>query len=485
MSGGRCEREAAARAEHCAAPASVRTDGTGDGSSRTQGSGVWPGPVPTHAIFPPVISIPTPTALPALPALPPDRDGVRFILAVARALHTAGTTAQSLEYSLDRLSRRLGLVEPQFFSTPTSIMCAFGPPEAQDVHLLRLAPAGPNIGRLSRLDRVVTGVLLGSLSLDDALAQVEAIEQAPSPYAPPLTILAFGLGSAGIARFLGGGLTEVAVGGLLGLVTGTLETSAERVRGLARVYEPLAAFIAAFVASALVHALGPYSSFIATLAGIVVLLPGLLLTNAVRELAERHLASGTARLAGAGMILLTLLFGVAFGNRLAGQLFGSVPQALPVALPDWTILPSLVATGLSFVVILKAERRDAGWIVGACMMSWALGAGSTRLAGAELGLFLAALLDSVGASVWSRVRNRPQSVVLVPATLMLVPGSIGFRSLNSMLDRNVIDAVQTAFTMILAATALSAGLLAGGLMAPGRRRIDRRKADRQVLASGS
>jgi uncharacterized membrane protein YjjP (DUF1212 family) len=419
------------------------------------------------------------------PAGEADRDGVRFILAVARALHTAGTTAQSLEYSLERLANRLGLVEPQFFSTPTSIMFAFGPAGSQEVHVQRLAPAGPNIGRLSRLDRVVTGVLDASLSPDAALVQVEAIEREPSPYAPLLTILAFGLGSAGIARFLGGGLVEVAVGGLLGVVTGTLETAAERVRGLARVYEPLAALVAAFVASALAHWVGSYSSFIATLAGIVVLLPGLLLTNAVRELAERHLASGTARLAGAGMTLLALIFGVALGNHLAAGLFGAMPQAAPVALPRWTIVPSVVAAGLSFVVILKAERRDAAVIVGACAASYLLGAGSARLAGAELGLFVAALLDSVGAAVWSRWRNRPQSVVLVPATLMLVPGSIGFRSLNSMLDRNVIDAVQTAFTMILAATALSAGLLAGGLVVPGRRSADRRREPRGARANES
>jgi uncharacterized membrane protein YjjB (DUF3815 family) len=283
---------------------------------------------------------------------------------------------------------------------------------------------------------------------------------------------------------LGGGLAEIAVGGLLGMLTGLLEAWAEAVPGMRRVYEPLAAFIAAFVASSLAHFVGSYSSFTATLAGIVILLPGLLLTNALRELAERHLASGTARLAGAGMVLLALIFGVAFGNHLATELFGPTPQAPPVPLAMWTIVPSLVAAALSFIVVLKAEPRDIGWITLACAASWLIGAASARAAGPELGLFVAALLDSVGASVWSRLRNRPQSVVLVPATLMLVPGSIGFRSLNAMLERNVIDAVQTAFTMVLAATALSAGLLVAGLVAPGRRRADRRRDSRALRVPG-
>lgn len=420
-----------------------------------------------------------------LPALPTaHRRNVRFVLAVARALHTAGTTAQRLEDSLDTLSRRLGLREPQFFSTPTSIMCAFGAPEEQEVHLLRLAPAGPDIGRLSRLDRVVAGVLQGTLTPEAALAEVEAIEAAPSPYGLVVTVLAFGLGSAGIARLLGGGLAEIVVGALLGIFTGLLEAWTLRVPAMRRVYEPLAAFVAAFIASSLTHLMGSYSSFIATLAGIVVLLPGLLLTNAVRELAERHLASGTARLAGAGMALLALIFGVAFGNHLAQELFGDTAQSAPWPLAAWTVVPSLVAAALCFVVVLKAEARDTGWIIAASGASWLIGVASTRAAGPELGLFVAALLIGVGAALWGRVRNRPQSVVQVPATLMLVPGSIGFRSLNAMLERNVIDAVQTAFTMVLAATALSAGLLMAGLVAPGRRRADRRRDARALRVPG-
>ena len=401
---------------------------------------------------------------------PADRRDVRFILTVARALHSAGTTAQRLEDSLDILSQRLGLRYPQFFSTPTAIMCAFGEPEQQQVHLLRLAPAGPNIGRLSQLDRVVSGVLDGTLSRDAALVQVEAIERSPSPFGKLATVLAFGLGSAGIARFLGGGNVEVAVGGALGIVTGMFETGVGKMAKLERVSEPLSAFVVAFLATALAALVGPYGRSTATLAGIVLLLPGLVLTNAVRELSERHLASGTARLAGAAIVLLGLAFGVALGGRVAADLFGSVVEITPAGLPWWTIPISLVAAGVSFVVVLKAEPADAGWIVAACAVSYMFASTSVRVAGAELGLFLAAMFNGVVATGWSRWRNRPQTVVLVPAILMLVPGSVGFRSLNSLLERDVIDGVQAAFAMVLAATALSAGLLVAGLLAPGRRR---------------
>jgi uncharacterized membrane protein YjjP (DUF1212 family) len=399
---------------------------------------------------------------------------VRFLLSMARALHTAGTTAQRLEDSLAVLARGLGLRHAQFFSTPTSIMCAFGELEEQETHLLRLAPAGPHLGKLSRLDRVVSEVLSGTISTSEALTRLASIEGEPSPYGALVTILAFGLGSAGIARFLGGGIAEIAVGGLLGIVTGSLEALAEHRRRLERVYETLAAFAAAFIATAVAALLGPYGTSTAILAGIITLLPGLVLTNAVRELAERHLASGTARLAGATMILLGLVFGVALGSRTAMALFGKVRELSPAALPWWTMAIAIVAAGISFVVILKAEPRDAGWMVGASAVSYLLASTSVRWAGPELGLFVAAMFDGVAATIWGRWRDRPQTIVLVPAILMLVPGSVGFRSLNSLLERNVVAGVQTAFAMVIAATAISAGLLVAASVAEGRRRIERR-----------
>ncbi|MEP6991264.1 MAG: threonine/serine exporter family protein [bacterium] len=398
------------------------------------------------------------------------RRDVRFLLTMGRALHTSGTTAQRLEDSLALLARGLGIVHAQFFSTPTSIMCAFGELERQETHLLRLAPAGPNIGRLSKLDRVVNDVLDATISTPEALALVERIEAEPSPYGSLTTVFAFGLGSAGIARILGGGVKEIVLGAVLGVITGALEAAAERRPAFERVYEPIAAFAAAFIATSVAALLGPYGSSTAILAGIIVLLPGLVLTNAVRELAERHLASGTARLAGATMILLGLVFGVALGDRLAVLLFGATHELAPAALPWWTMAVAILAAGMSFVVILKAERRDTGWIVAAGAASYLFASTSVRLAGPELGLFIAALFDGVAATFWGQWRNRPQSVVLVPAILMLVPGSVGFRSLNSLLERNVIAGVQTAFTMVLAATALSAGLLVATSVSEGRRR---------------
>ncbi|MFI5234896.1 MAG: hypothetical protein ACHQXA_04230 [Gemmatimonadales bacterium] len=61
----------------------------------------------------------------------------------------------------------------------------------------------------------------------------------------------------------------------------------------------------------------------------------------------------------------------------------------------------------------------------------------------------------------------------MPSVLLLVPGSVGFRGLASLLDRQVIVGVETAFRMLLIASALVAGLLVASVAGPQRRRYRR------------
>src|SRR5436309_3001087 len=73
--------------------------------------------------------------------------------------------------------------------------------------------------------------------------------------------------------------------------------------------------------------------------GLIILLPGLSLVDAVEELASGNLASGAARLAGVGVGFLALTFGVLAGLHVADLL----PLAVTVPrepLPRWVIVPA-------------------------------------------------------------------------------------------------------------------------------------------------
>jgi uncharacterized membrane protein YjjB (DUF3815 family) len=186
--------------------------------------------------------------------------------------------------------------------------------------------------------------------------------------------------------------------------------------------------------------------------------------------------SGTARFAGALMILMKLTFGTVAAMQIVG-LLGWVPQEAAAQPP--ALLPSLAALGVAayaFAVLFQASARDYPLVMAAVL----LGYGLTRVGGELLGLasdnfaggaFFASMGVAAISNVYGRWRNRPGALIRVPGIILLVPGSVGFRSLNFVMERDVWLGLDTAFVLLSALIAIVAGLLFGNLIVPSRRNI--------------
>lgn len=392
---------------------------------------------------------------------------VGFILKLGRELHNSGYSAPRLEEALVLTSDRLGIIG-QFFSTPTSIMASFGPQDDQRTFMIRVEPDLTDLAKLARTDRVLRAVLSGESTPAEGSAEIDRIAAMPPRYGSALTTLAFGVASGCAARFLGGGINELMASFGIGILIGLLAITAGRHPGLGRVFEPVAAFSASATAT-LLAALGvPMSVLLATLAGVIILIPGLTITTAMTELSTRHLASGTARLMGAMVMLMGITFGIAFGNKAVALALGTPPLLDPATLPPWTLVAALLIAPFAFSILLKAEMRDMFWILLAGVLAFTGASVGTRFLGPELGAFGGALLTGMGSQWYARFTNRPSQITLVPGLLLLVPGSIGLRSLTSMMDQDVLIGVDGIFKMVIIAASLVSGILIARVVSPRR-----------------
>jgi uncharacterized membrane protein YjjB (DUF3815 family) len=225
----------------------------------------------------------------------------------------------------------------------------------------------------------------------------------------------------------------------------------------------LAATVAAAAASQ-----WPLFSPIVVLASLIVLLPGLTLTVAMNELALGHVVSGSARLTSAIGTFLQLGFGVAVGSRL-GSLLGPALIDAPRSLPEWTIVPALLGTALTLTVLFRARLRHALIILPMTALAYGAARAGTSWSSPEVGAALGSLVLGIAANAVSRWRDVPTAIPLIPGLLLLVPGSLGFRSLQSLLARDVLGGVESAFTMGLVAVGLVSGLLVANLVVTPRR----------------
>lgn len=399
----------------------------------------------------------------------PDPEGRHeslFVLRLAHALHASGYAAHSLEEILQKICLRLDIAG-QFFTTPTAIMASFGPLEHQQTHLIRVQPGDVNLGRLSALHAVVKGVLGGTLSPQEGSLRIDRVLTKRPTYPWWLRVFGYAIVSASACRFLGGGFDDVAVGAAVGLLIGVIAMLFKRLGSTSYVFEVTASIVASalvtFVALQGVRISIPTT----TLAGIITLLPGLSITVAMTELASRHLSSGSARLSGAFIVFAAMTFGVAFGTAVVSAISGvPVRSFAPGPMPAWTHTVALMAAPVGFALLLRARPRDVPLVCGA---SW-LGYAGFQLGAAHLGQVLGASIGTltVGlvSNVFERLRFGPASVPLVPGVLLLVPGSIGYRSLSMLLTQSVTPGLEAGITALLTAVALAGGLIVSNVLVP-------------------
>jgi uncharacterized membrane protein YjjP (DUF1212 family) len=399
---------------------------------------------------------------------PPEREAVSFVLSLGRGLHAAGHPAHRLERMLAAVARRLGL-QAHFFSMPTALFASFGDEQEQRTFQVRAEPGSVNLARLAGLHEIATDVAHGRLSPTEGRRRLEALENAPPPYGPALTTASFALASGAAARFLGGSAADVGAGTLIGLAIGLLALAAGRLPALARVFEAVAAVLAALLA-ALLAAWGlDVAPYLATLSGLIVLVPGFSLTVALTEIATRHLMSGTARLMGALGTFLAIGFGVAAGTRL-GTLVGAPAAAVApgAPLPEWSLWLALLVAPLAFVVLLRAAPRDAWAVLASAVLAFLGARAGARFIGPEIGAFAGALVVGVAGNLYGRRFDRPSAIPVVPGLLLLVPGAVGFQSFSSLLGRETVSGVEAGFRTVLGAASLAMGILFANALVPSR-----------------
>ena len=190
--------------------------------------------------------------------------------------------------------------------------------------------------------------------------------------------------SGAVAAILHSTWTDIAVSGVIGVLIGAIALASEGRPRLAASFEAVSALLATLIATAVGTWLVALNVKAVVLAALIVLLPGLSLTTAVRELSTQHLASGVARLAGAMMSLLKLAFGTLAATQIAVALHWVPKVVAPGAVPPWAQWVALGFGCLSFAVLFQAARRDYVLV----------------MASAALGYVGLANYDRVGAAVF-------------------------------------------------------------------------------------
>lgn len=405
----------------------------------------------------------------------------RFLIDLAAALHRNGMPAYRIEDSLARVGQRFGITL-NAFTVPTGLTLAFGPIDAQRVHVLRVQPGAIDLARTDALSALIEEIADGTLDAAAASDRLLDVETSPLPHGPVATAIAYALAAGSAAVLLDGDAKDALCSAFVGLLVGALSIAAQHSERVARLFELGTAAMAATLATLLAATPLESSPRIVSLASIIVVLPGYTFTVALNELASRHLSSGTSRLGGAFTSFLLLACGAGIGFALGGAIVPSVGLAEPHEPGSiWTMLATLPVAALSFKVLFQARHADTGWIVLAAVVAFA-GAHVGALAlGPAIGAATGAMLLGAVSNLLARARHRPSAITLVPGLMVLVPGSLGLSALTSLfrvealgteaMSPQLAAGVSLVIRMLSVGTSLVCGLLVANVVLPSRRSL--------------
>lgn len=401
-----------------------------------------------------------------VPNFPDRHEPVGFMLRLIKALHTYGVPSYELERLMTNVADQLGY-GLQASAVPTSITMTFIQEEDKPrTYVIRSNAGEVNVDKLSRTIEVAHSVINGEMTTEQGAKELTEISNSEPLHSKMWMILCFTLVSICISRIFGGGVEEIITASVTGLVVGTfVNIGGLRFETVSNLMPALAAFLATVISFGFNDWLGLSSTYIPVVSGIMVLIPGMMLTVAMAELATQNLVSGTARLLGAGVIFIQMIFGVAIGTQIAAMIFGeaTITTGIDHQLPSWTIWIAIALSSWALMMLFQTRSKHFPWIVVATCLSFFVSRWGISEMGTATGAFIGALTIGLFANLAYLIKQVPTAAVMMPGFIILVPGSVGFKSLTELLGHDIIAGLDTAFNMIIIGISLITGLLVSSI----------------------
>jgi uncharacterized membrane protein YjjP (DUF1212 family) len=287
-----------------------------------------------------------------------------------------------------------------------------------------------------------------------------------------MQVLGFGLAAAGMAGLLQLPWLDIATACATGLLIGLLLPLTARRPQLREAADAIAGLLAGTVAVLVATWVGPLNLNTVIIVSLIVLLPGMSLTNAVNELTSQHLVSGSARFAGALTTVMKLAVGTMIALTVANML-GLHPQVRGWRpQPEWLAWAALIVVAYALAVLFRAQRRDYPLLIASVVVAYAVSKFASDAWGGQVGIFLSALAMTAAGNAYARWMQRPGALVRLPGIIVLVPGSASLRGMLDLVQRQDVNVGQAAtLGVINILLALVAGLLFGNLLLPTRRNL--------------
>lgn len=416
----------------------------------------------------------------------PDDSTVHFVLELAMRIGevqmATGAGASDVTATILAVTAALGLpqCEVDVIYTSITVTCHRGTEKSPVTALRVVRGRSLDYSRLSGVEEIITKIIRGRMSAEEAYTELRRVSEAPHPYPRWVATVALGAMAASITVLIGGDALTAALAFVVSGFIDRVGRVLNRYRLPMFYQQVVGGLIAALVTMAAVST--DIAAFqqpdLVAAAAITVLLSGLGTVSAVQDAITGYNVTAAGRTMEVTLMSAGLITGVVLALQIALAL--GFPRTPMPTLPGPTalVLPLLVLAGAGTAgfFALAAYSRARQLLLAAAAGAVATGVYATiRLFGADpvVATAIAATVVGFGGGVMSRRLRVTPLVVAVAGITPLLPGLSTYRGLYELAVEPV-GQFGTLMKAIAIGLALAAGVVLGEYLAqPVRTRLGR------------
>ncbi|WP_391122962.1 threonine/serine exporter family protein [Psychrobacillus sp. L3] len=234
---------------------------------------------------------------------------VECCLLAGRLMMESGAETYRAEDTMDRMAQSQKLTESQSFVTPTGII--FSGNKALPTRLARVNNRTTDLGKIALVNGVSRKLANAEISLEDAYEELKKIDEDHKMYPFWIQIIAASIASGAFLILFGAKLVDIPTAMIAGGIGYAIANKLELRTKVKFFAEFFAALVISMIATfSVVYGFGNEVDKI-IIGSVMPLVPGLLITNAVRDLMAGHFVSGLSKGAEAFLTASAIGAGVA------------------------------------------------------------------------------------------------------------------------------------------------------------------------------
>ncbi|MFC4798304.1 threonine/serine exporter family protein [Neobacillus sp. GCM10023253] len=236
-------------------------------------------------------------------------DITEVCLLAGKIMLQSGAETYRVEDTMMRIARSFGSNDPQSYVTPTGII--FSLHSAEKTKLLRITKRTTNLNKVIKVNNISRSISSGDMSAEEAYKILKSIEEGYPQYPMYINIAAASIASGFSLIMFNGGWNDFLPSFIIGGAGFTCQIFLDRLVNIKFFAEFLASLVIGLMSYLFIKVGAGHDLSNIIISSVMPLVPGLLITNAVRDLMAGHLVSGLSKGAEASLTAFAISSGIA------------------------------------------------------------------------------------------------------------------------------------------------------------------------------